>query len=360
MKSQSHVIMFKARAALEALRCGIPSPDVTNLMASYGRDNEIETIQNHILKNTDGSSQILVGGYGIGKSHLLEHLTQNLLRQGYAVATLELGSSNQRAEHPNAVVAAIERSFKVRIGIEMFSNTEGVFLLNRATESQTYISYPEFLARVTKIREYLLDKSDGMIDIVASKSLSSQIPSPMTAANRAVKIIVQFALQLKKSLNIKGFVLLFDEAERSEFAASQHRLLQAQNLMTWFATRAMNRSTKDLRTYRDEVIKDSNIPSFLHTVFAFTHSYGLANTLHKTLDIPLIGLKNVHRDDRIFIAEQIKSIYRTAYGQGMVYLGDDLLKEIANNPNNDDLRLFTRTVVTALDHLRLEVKNGRT
>ena len=116
-------------------------------MASYGRDNELDNLKNHIQLSEKGSSQILVGGYGVGKSHLLEILTQHLLEEGYAVATLELGSSNERAEHPDGVVSAIERSFQLRIGKTVFSSQEGMFLMRRVSGYKQYLTHSQILER---------------------------------------------------------------------------------------------------------------------------------------------------------------------------------------------------------------------
>ncbi len=353
MKPQYRATMFKARAALEALRCGIVSPAVTDLMASYGRDNELDVLKNHIQQNENGSSQILVGGYGVGKSHLLEILTQHLLEQGYAVAALELGSSNERAENPDAVLKAIEHSFQVKIATEFIAGAEGMFLLQRAMNTREFMPSRSVLDGMKELREHFLERFGNLTELVENQNLSSQIPAAMTAANRVVGKLVEFAMQLKSEVKVKGFVILFDEAERSEWAYTLHRATQAQNLMTWFATRSANKSTKALKTYRDEYNSDLQTSSFLHTIFAFTHKFGLAQVLSNRLNIPVIQLKIIDRSNRIAIAEQIGLIYQIAYNQKKGQLRKKLLDNVLENTDNEDIRLFTRTIVAALDHLRL-------
>ncbi len=286
---QDRQIAFKARAGLEALRAGIVSKTVIELI-SHGREAELEELKNYIQINPTGSTQVLVGGYGVGKSHLCEVLTQKLLDEGYAVARLELGSSSERAEHPDTMVAAIERSFTVRIQGQEFSGTSDLYLLRRALKirhSEDSYNYPiveimreahrkfndsQIRERIQLIRDNLIRKFGSLNDIIERGSLWYGVPGEMTAANRAVAKITALAEDLKRT-GVMGLVVLFDEAERSEWASTNHRAEQAYSSIMWFATRASNGNVSGLKTYRNEPTASTQGSSFLHTIFAFTHPY---------------------------------------------------------------------------------------
>ncbi len=362
-------LMFKARAALEALRGGIVSRNVIELVA-HGRESELETLKNHIESNTGGSTQIIVGGYGVGKSHLLEVMTERLLEDGYAVARLELGSSSERAENPNAVVGAIERSFRVRVQGHEYSGGEKLCLLRRALKSHHITdTYPirsimleahkkfdtnQLFERTEHIRVELT-RADLLTEVVRLNSLAFDIPNVMTAANRAVKNIEVLSDDLKVKGNIKGFVLLFDEAERSEWASTPHREEQARNCLMWFATRAAQKSIENLKTYRDEWVEDIQEPFFMHAIFAFTHRWGLAYSLEHRLQSSALTLESLSKSERLEIAESIKTVYKIAYGKQSGKLEKPVLQKILQDTDNEDVRLFTRTLVAALDHFRLQV-----
>ena len=75
------------RRAIEALRAGVPSHDAVAMLGSG--QSEIEDKFLALLgtaREGTAAGMLIGGGFGSGKSHLLEHLTQLALAEGYAVS----------------------------------------------------------------------------------------------------------------------------------------------------------------------------------------------------------------------------------------------------------------------------------
>jgi P-loop Domain of unknown function (DUF2791) len=78
---------LRHRRAVEALRAGVPSSDAVALLGSGQPEIEDEFLALLGTAREGTAAGMLVGGgFGSGKSHLLEHLTQLALAEGYAVS----------------------------------------------------------------------------------------------------------------------------------------------------------------------------------------------------------------------------------------------------------------------------------
>lgn len=80
-----------SKRILEALRMGIvPHQDIE--LFTYGRENELEVLKRGLKNLKNGISDVCVveGGYGSGKSHLLEYFRHLSLLEGFATTYCEL------------------------------------------------------------------------------------------------------------------------------------------------------------------------------------------------------------------------------------------------------------------------------
>jgi hypothetical protein len=286
----------EARSALEALRAGVVNRSVARTV-TYGREAEALLLESHIEKNPAGSCQVLVGEYGIGKSHLVEMLAVRLEGSGYAVARLEMGASHGRAENPRSVAYAIERAISVKIDGRWIQGLQNLCVLIRAIRLPRGMYWQEvpLLAEVHKKlpgRKRLLARYDLLQERIPSfwgamgnravpdLSVAVDVPADMTAANKAVAAINRLANDLGQ-VGVPGLVLIFDEAERSEWAASAYRQERARNLMLGFGLAAANKQTHWLKHHRNHMgwSYRPEAPSRMHAVFAFTYAWGLSTEL---------------------------------------------------------------------------------
>ena len=100
-----------ARRAVEALRSGVPSRDAVAALGSGQSD-----IEDRFTALIDGIGQVrtgprgllLGGGFGAGKSHVLEHLTHLALDRGYAVSRIVVSKETPLHDLAKVLRAAVE------------------------------------------------------------------------------------------------------------------------------------------------------------------------------------------------------------------------------------------------------------
>ena len=100
-----------ARRAVEALRSGVPSRDA---VAALGTGQaEIEDRFDALLEGVgrvrnNGRGLLLGGGFGAGKSHVLEHLAHLALERGFAVSRIVISKETPLHDPAKVLRAAVE------------------------------------------------------------------------------------------------------------------------------------------------------------------------------------------------------------------------------------------------------------
>jgi len=99
-----------ARRAVEALRSGVPSRDAVAALGSG--QAEVEDRFTSLIEGTDrvrtGPRGLLLGGgFGAGKSHVLEHLTHLALGRGYAVSRIVVSKETPLHDPAKVLRAAV-------------------------------------------------------------------------------------------------------------------------------------------------------------------------------------------------------------------------------------------------------------
>ena len=360
---------WSARVALEGLRIGAVNRAVVRAL-TYGRDVELERLQGTVRENPGGSTQILIGGYGAGKSHLCECLALRLEAEGYAVARVELGASHGRAENPKAVLAEIERSLSVVVdGLRISGSLDLGILIRAIRLPRRYFrlekeiidsAHRRFPGRISLLDRFawLRDEipriwgEDGRGSI-PDLCPSDDIPTQMTAANLAVAAANRLAHDLAM-VGVPGLVILLDEAERSEWAANAYRVERARTLMHGLALGAANRPTSDLHHFRNRSYPAfiPSPPSRIHTVFAFTWIWGMPRDLARMLDLAPIRVQPLPGTALEEIRDEVSRLYERAYGETPELSAGDW--ELVNrNAGAEDVRGYVRCLVAAFDTARL-------
>lgn len=100
-----------ARRAIEALRCGVPSRDAVSALGSGQTE-----IEDRFLALLDGSGTtrrgdrglLLGGGFGAGKSHVLEHLAHLALSRDFVVSRVVISKETPLHDPVKVLRAAVE------------------------------------------------------------------------------------------------------------------------------------------------------------------------------------------------------------------------------------------------------------
>jgi hypothetical protein len=356
----------RACAAVDALRSGVVNQYVAERV-TYGRDLEIDAMEGQIDQNPDGSCQVVIGPYGVGKSHLCEVVRDRLELKGYAVARLEMGASHGRAENPRSVLGSVRRAISLRLAGRRFcGETEIACLLLAAKRPQMYRWDYELLRSVHEEfpgEEALIERYEALRERYPMKAteagirraepeLFGWVPSTMTAANLAVAEINEAAHALKM-VGVPGVVLLLDEAERSNWAASSYQANRAWNLMMGLALGAANEDTRYLKHYYNRRWPHyiPSPPSRLHVLFWFSHEWGLANSICSSLESEPLYLGLLDTSAHRKIERGILRLYRDAYG-GAFEPDEGSRKMIWEHAMEAETRSFVRRLVASLDQAR--------
>ena len=103
---------LSARRAVEALRSGVPSRDAVAALGSGQSDIEDRVIQlldtTGTVRSTGRRGLLLGGGFGSGKSHLLEHLAHLALDRGFAVSRVVVSKETPLHDPAKVLRAAVE------------------------------------------------------------------------------------------------------------------------------------------------------------------------------------------------------------------------------------------------------------
>jgi hypothetical protein len=343
---------------------------------TYGREQELADLESTILGKPAGSAQILIGGYGVGKSHLCELLSFCMGRQGYAVAKLELGASHSRAEYPRYILEAIEQGLRVTIGGHVYEGVTDMALLRRAVNP----AHADHWDRKTVLHSHELfpERSDvhRRIEFLRAElpllpgerfynpywmSVSAKVPFELTAINRAVAELNCLAHDLKE-VGVPGLVVLLDEAERSEtLPRGPYRMNRAREMILGLALASSNRDTSSLKHFHNESPRSKPyLPcgaSLVHTVFAFTYEWGLAADLAQLLGINPLTLSPLEDAAGYALLERILALYDEAYGYAP-HLNSEKVARLVAHCNAPEARSVIRTIVSGLDYYRHLEEDG--
>lgn len=102
-----------AAQALEAMRLGVvPDHDLSTY--TVGRKHELDLVDADLrTTETDGGQvRAFLADYGVGKTHLLEMISQRALAAGYLTASVVLDAAAVAPSHPKRVYRALVRSLK--------------------------------------------------------------------------------------------------------------------------------------------------------------------------------------------------------------------------------------------------------
>jgi hypothetical protein len=226
------------RRAIEALRAGVPSLDAVAMLGSG--QTEIEDRFLELLTATRAGTaggMLIGGGFGSGKSHLLEHLMRLALDEGYAVSRVVVSKETPlhdtvkvfRAAADGAVVAGRHGSAIAEAAAALDVNGRAYAeLLRWALSSSAGLNerFAATLSLYAKIRDLDPEYAEIIVrfwsgDPIAVPELRRRLKADGEGAVVLSPVSVRdlgdqrlrFAARLLSAAGCAGWLLLFDEVE---------------------------------------------------------------------------------------------------------------------------------------------------
>jgi hypothetical protein len=226
------------RRAIEALRAGVPSLDAVAMLGSG--QTEIEDRFMELLAVTrEGTAggMLIGGGFGSGKSHLLEHLMRLALDEGYAVSRVVVSKETPlhdpakvfRAAADSAVVAGRDGSAIAGAAAALDVNGRPYAELLRWALSPAAALNERFastLSLYAKIRDLDPEFAEKLVrfwsgDPIGVPELRRRLKDagessaalPAVSARDLAEQRLRFAARLMAAAGGGGWLLLFDEVE---------------------------------------------------------------------------------------------------------------------------------------------------
>lgn len=227
-----------ARRAIEALRAGVPSRDAVAALGSG--QSAIEDRFQALCEGVAGgaaSGLLLGGGFGAGKSHLLEHLARMALDGGWTVSRVVISKETPLYDPAKVFRAAADSALRAGqarpavIEAAMALDLDGrayAELLRWAASSGSELNerFPATLALFAHLRERDAAFAETILrfwsgDPIAVpelrrrlKEIGEQRPVlPPVAAAELARQRLRFAARLLTAAGSPGWLVLFDEVE---------------------------------------------------------------------------------------------------------------------------------------------------
>lgn len=228
-----------ARRALEALRSGVPNMDAVRALGC-DQATVIDRFMSQLSETTalapegkQAHGLIVEGGFGAGKSHLLEYLKYRALEQGFVCSVVVLGKETPLYDPAKVFAAAAEAAEAADIPgnaiQEIAARIEPGSEEYRTFSRHTYQSEPGLLAATLMLHERLGEEdavgqirnfwAGAKLPISEIRQWMKQIGQPNAFQIRSIPVKdlplqrFRFATQLFRAAGYQGWVLLFDEVE---------------------------------------------------------------------------------------------------------------------------------------------------
>ena len=366
----------KERALIEALRLGIV-PDAHTEDFIFGRDDEIRQIKD--LLNGSDSSLMIVGDYGAGKTHLLDYTYHMALRDGYAVARTDIDPNENPFHRPKYVYRKLISSFRFkRVSGEIAGFRR--FMIDVANMNPGILQSHEYLGELIDwMNNGYFYGSDWEWIEGEDSNIKPRLYDNAPAANIYCNILSGIGWAASQGLGMKGFLLLFDEAEilNSTLSYTYQResgdnflkglLMTVQSDSSLLADHKMRRSdggiygtVSGLRypVHASHITYLYRQPSFLKMIMTFTpipELYGGGREIWRILNNE--PSMRILSPDLAALREalvHVCSLYEKAYGFTLSDSGQSKVTEIIYNHDylRSSTRRFVKASIEALDILR--------
>jgi hypothetical protein len=249
--------LVAGRRAIEALRSGVPSRDAVAAMGSGQAliEDRFASLRETVAAG-NAAGLLLGGGFGSGKSHLLEHLARLALDAGFTVSRVVI--SKETPLHDPAKVFAAAAATAVTAGRPGQAIAEAAAaldldgrgyaeLLRWATSAGSALNerFPAMLALLAQVRQRDAAFTNTIVrfwsgDPIATPELRRRLkeigdaPSlPPVAARELGRQRLRFAAKLLAASGSAGWIILFDEVELVGRYSLQQRAKSYAEIARW-------------------------------------------------------------------------------------------------------------------------------
>lgn len=343
---------FRYRRMIEAFRLGIVPHDCIEEF-TFGREREIEQLVSW-LKAPDEAVIQIIGEYGSGKTHLLDYLYWRALKEGFAVARVEMDPNETPFHQPKRVYNRLVCSLR-------FLQNNGKYGGFRDLVQETidkggladhkHFRYlrPDALPDVSKeeLWKWIEAQDDARFPMVHDDWLSYYIvikpglPCYLTAANIYCYLLSALGWSSVEFLGLHGLLCIFDESESVNLSYGyqfKKGKAFARSLVATARNDPRMLREPNIRVHGEEIVKDFayskrasdipflyRVPSNLKLVFAFAcdsapetlfgqmAGKGSEGGFGEDEGMPCVRLSTLSRTALKEIPEHISYVYGKAY-----------------------------------------------
>ncbi len=355
---------YKARRIIEALRLGITPYDHVRDF-TFGRDVEMNTLTQWLNDDKpSGGTMLIEGSYGVGKTHLLDHISVHAQDLGYATARVQMDPQETPFNEPRLVYANIVQDLtyyykeETRHGLRSF--------LTDAFDAGYKASDHEYFRHVyNSLNSWYEDKVWEWIEAKGPTRPNgfsqnfSVMYSQILAYNLYTYLLSSLSWIAHEYLGLSGLLILFDEAESFSLANTQIRASRAKQFVEALIRTSQNdhimleTGKKVYNNYRLEVHSHTcNLPfayanpAHLKLVFAFTDLSDIRYIVNRVGNVPNLFLNPIDNKNYYIAYDKIRYLYGLAYDMNAEDADDSFIQ---TNKIRESTRTFIKACVETLD-----------
>jgi hypothetical protein len=361
------------RRLIESFRHGIvPKDCIENF--TFGREIETKKLI-HWLRDPNQSGLLLIGGYGSGKTHLLNYIKHVALKERFAVSLTEVNPFESPFSKPKRVYAKIAKNIRFKDKNSNLSGFEG--LLKKIFHSGLLRNHFYFRHVHENLNSSLawqwIQAKEDLARPYSEDNRFSNFPGIYGHHGNTANIFCNLLSSLgwaiqQNSVDLDGMLLIFDEAESLSSNITPTYHYRSNIFLNALLATARNRpdllERPSCKTDFDYCRDADNIPflyknpSGLKIILAFTDDVIFDNSpelscLPKLILNPLDELAS----NKVF--NEISELYSKVYGKDSESLKIDTIREYLVNDVREMLtydqgstRLLVKSFVEALDIMR--------
>lgn len=361
-------ISGEARSVIEAFRLGIvPAQSIREW--TVGRSRELETVREWLQDESSGT-MVIRGEYGSGKSHLIEYLHASGFELNYAVSLVGIDPCDAQPGFPKRVYRHLIKNLRFPYKDHYYTFCELLTLVGKKIQQNPLKDHP-FLGKILEMIRKEKDTPQMWEWIEGQETTCSELGTlydHTTAANIYCNILTALGMLTVKELDLKGILLMFDEAETSRTYRYSYEWSRAVNFFNALSMVANDEPELE----KEEVVRGDHyyygdrtgliysgyvrtpyifqLPSFLKVAFAFTPDYRL--NLSKDYNIYEIELGSLQGYQMEYLFYRFVDLYEETFQLKIPKGYRRRLFEMVKNNGYHSTRRFIKAMVESLDFSR--------